>query len=72
MEVIYKENKKDCCYFCKVKQNKIYKILNNKKDIDLCDKCLKILYEKIGEKILPKSPTTILKKDNRINKSEYF
>lgn len=53
------------CDRCKTK-NKVYQLNINKKKILLCNHCLNILYQEIGKFIIPKSPTSILKKDNKI------
>lgn len=58
-------NKKDVCKICKSKE-KIYSFVVKNKRISLCEDCSKILYVEIGKLIIPKSPTNILKKDNRI------
>lgn len=58
------------CDYCKNK-DKIFELNIGKKNVYLCDKCLHVLYSELGTKLVPKSPTSILKKDNRI-KDERF
>ncbi|MBE5745759.1 MAG: hypothetical protein E7359_00515 [Clostridiales bacterium] len=53
------------CDKCKQK-NKNYQIILNKKKIFLCNDCLNLLYKSIGKFVVPKSPQSILKKDNKI------
>ena len=58
------------CVNCK-NATKAYAIFINKKNFCLCDNCLNALYVKIGELILPKSPTSILKKDIMIKRERF-
>lgn len=53
------------CDNCKNK-TKNYIISINKKKFCLCGNCLNIFYKEIGGYLVPKSPKSILKKDNRI------
>jgi len=60
---------KKTCFICKNEAN--FKIKFNKKEFTICKNCLNNLYSEIGGYILPKSPKSILTKDNRI-KNERF
>ena len=57
------------CYCCKNKAN--FKMQLNKKEFYFCKDCLNNLYSNIGKFIMPKSPESLLKRDNRI-KNERF
>lgn len=66
-----KINKPINCTICGLKVRDFYKIVANKRDLDICKGCLQNLYAEIGETLTPKSPESVLKKDNRIIKEEF-
>ena len=53
------------CLDCKSKDEGYEIILGNKKYC-LCENCFKNFYTVMGKMVLPKSPTSILKKDNKV------
>lgn len=60
------KTKKECeCNFCK-ERTEVFKFLKSKKKFLICSNCLNILYTEIGKLLIPKSPTSVLKKDNKI------
>lgn len=66
-----KQKKATSCTICGLKVCEFYKIVAHKKDFDICKGCLNNLYEDIGETLTPKSPESVLKKENRIIKEEF-
>lgn len=67
----FKQKKTTNCTICGLKVSEFYKIVANKKDLDVCKGCLSNLYINIGEILTPKSPESVLKKDNRIIKEKF-
>lgn len=67
----FKQKKAINCTICGLKVSEFYKIVAHKKDLDVCKGCLDNLYINIGENLTPKSPESVLKKENKVIKEEF-
>ena len=59
------------CTICGLNYDEFYKIVAYKKDFNICKGCLDNLYNDIGKTLVPKSPESMLKKDNKIKEKEF-
>ena len=66
-----KAQKASRCTICGLKVRDFYRIIADKKDLDVCKGCFQNLYTEIGETLTPKSLENILKKDNRVIKEKF-